>query len=148
MLRNIVSFIFIYIFIISCDYSPIVYSSEECSNCILELSAPNMELNEDGYYHLDFVDGSNQTFTRIDAQVGHEYEYVGWISPIQHCFEWNGTEQCSNIVNGVSYSGSDGIASTILGVHNEHIGHKIKIYCSYFYTGVQYLDSLEVIIDE
>ena len=150
MLRNIVSFIFIYIFIISCDISPIAYEqSVPCTDCILELSFPDLQMESDGYYHLDFIDGSNQTFTRIDAQVGHDYEYVGWTSDTEYCFDWNGTEQCYNVVNSSSYSGSDGIASTIIGVHEEHIGNIVKVYCGYYTDyGTQYLDSLEVIIDE
>ena len=67
----------------------------------------------------------------------------------QYCFDWNGTEQCYNVVNSSSYSGSDGIASTIIGVHEEHIGNIVKVYCGYYTDyGTQYLDSLEVIIDE
>jgi hypothetical protein len=148
MLRNIVSFIFIYIFIISCDDNVVgIYSQSECSNCILELTT-ELEVDENDYYHLNFINGSNQTFKRIDAQVGHDYEYVGWTSDTQYCFEWNGTEQCNNVVNGSSYSGMDGIASTILGVHDVHIGDTIKVYCGYYYMETQYLDSLEVIINE
>ena len=149
MLKNIVSFIFIYIFIISCEDNPMIYTPGECTNCMLELSFPELEIESDGYYHLDFIDGSNQTFARVEAQVGHDYEYVGWTSNTQYCFEWNGIQQCYNIVNGSGYSGLDGIASTIMGVHEEHIGKTVKIYCGYYDDyGVQHLDSLEVIIDE
>ena len=52
MLRNIVSFIFIYIFIISCDNS--ILGTQECSDCVLELSFTDLEIESDGYYHLDF----------------------------------------------------------------------------------------------
>jgi hypothetical protein len=146
MLRNIVSFIFIYIFIISCDNN--VVGSSPCHNCVLELSLRNMEIQSDGYYHINFNEEYIQTFARVDAQVGHDYEFVEWISDTQFCFEWNGTQQCNNVVNGSSYSGMDGIASTILGVHDVHIGDTIKVYCGYYNSGEQYLDSLEVIINE
>ena len=75
MLRNIVSFIFIYIFIISCDNS--ILGTQECSDCVLELSFTDLEIESDGYYHLDFNQDYIQTFTRIDAQVGNDYEFVG-----------------------------------------------------------------------
>ena len=146
MLRNIVSFIFIYIFIIGCNDNMI--GIQECSNCVLELTA-ELEIEDDGYYHLDFNEGYVQTFARINAYVGHDYEYVGWTSNSSHCIEWNGFQQCNDLVNNTSYSGSDGVASTILGVHSEHIGHTIKVYCGYYDDyGTQHLDSLEVIIDE
>ena len=145
MLKNIVSFIFIYIFIIGCNDS--ITGTQECSDCVLELTT-ELEIDENGYYHLNFNNSYVQTFTRIDAQVGHDYEYVGWTSNTQYCFEWNGTIQCNNVVNGSSYSGTDGMASTILGVHDVHIGDTIKVYCGYYYMETQYLDSLEVIISE
>ena len=146
MLRNILSFIFIYIFITSCDNN--VVGSSSCHNCMLELSIRNMEVQQDGYYHIDFNEEYIQTFVRVDAQVGHDYEFVGWTSDTQFCIEWNGTQQCNNVVNGSSYSGTDGVASTILGVHDVHIGDTIKVHCGYYNSGTQYLDSLEVIVDE
>ena len=149
MLRNIVSFIFIYIFIISCEDNPMNYTPGECTNCMLELSFPELEIESDGYYHLDFIDGSNQTFAILEAQVGHDYEYVGWTSNAYYCLEWNGFQQCDDVVNNSSYSGSDGIASTVLGVLDIHTKDTIKVYCGFYDDyGIQHLDSLEVIIDE
>ena len=145
MLRNILSFIFIYIFIVSCDN---VLVNDIFCDCILEMST-ELEMDDNGYYQLYFNEEYIQTFARIDAQVGHDYEHVGWTSDTQYCFEWNGIEQCDNVVNGSSYSGSDGIASTIMGVHEVHIGDTIKVYCGYIDEyGTQYSSSLEVIIDE
>ena len=145
MLKNIISFIFIYIFMVGCEN---VFQSEECLNCTLELSTELM-VDKNGYYHLNWEDGYQQTFTRLDAYVGNDYEFVSWASDTQFCFEWNGTTQCDDVVNGSSYSGSDGIASTIMGIHQVHIGDTIKVYCGYIDEyGTQYSNSLEVIIDE
>ena len=147
MLRNIVSFIFIYIFIISCGNSGSILGTQGCSNCILELST-ELEMDENGYYHLDFNPDYIQTFGRINAQVGHDSEYVEWVSNTSYCLDWNGFQQCNDVVNGASYSGSDGIASTILGVHDVHVGMTVTVYCGYYYMGTQYLDSIKVVIDE
>jgi|TARA_R100000084_G_C4626723_1_gene136162 hypothetical protein len=145
MLKNIISYIFIYILLVGCEN---VFQPEECSNCFLELSS-ELYVDENDYSHLYFNHDYIQTFTRIDAYVGYDYEYVGWTSNTQYCFEWNGTLQCNSVVNGSSYSGSDGIASTMLGVHQEHIGDTIKVYCGYYDDyGKQWLDSLEVIVNE
>ena len=145
MLKNIISYIFIYIIMVGCEN---VFQPEECSNCFLELSS-ELYVDENEYSHLYFNHDYIQTFTRIDAYVGYDYELVGWTSNTQYCFEWNGTQQCNNVVNGSSYSGSDGIASTMLGVHQEHIGDTIKVYCGYYDDyGRQWLDSLEVIVNE
>ena len=147
MLKNIISYIFIYIILVGCENS-IFGTQSQCSNCILELTT-ELEMDSNGNYHLDFNQDYVQTFTRIDADVGHDYEYVGWTSNTQFCFEWNGTQQCNNVINGSSYSGSDGIASTILGVHEEHIGNIVTVYCGYYDNyGEQWLDSIKVVIDE
>ena len=145
MLKNIISYIFIYIILVGCEN---VIQTEECSNCTLELSTELM-VDKNGYHHLQWVNGYNQTFTRIDAFVGSDYEYISWIADTEYCIEWMGTEQCNNLVNGSSYSGEDGIASTILGVHYEHIGDTIIVQCGYYDDyGVQYLNTLEIIVDE
>ena len=145
MLRNIVSFIFIYIFIIGCNNN--IVGTQNCSNCMLELST-ELEIDESGYYHLDFDPDYTQTFTRIYADVGHDYEYVEWMSDTYFCLEWNGFQQCNDVVNGASYSGSDGVASTVLGVHDVHIGMTVTVYCGYYSMGTQYLDSIKVVINE
>ena len=145
MLKNIISYIFIYILLVGCEN---VFQPEECSNCFLELSS-ELYVDENDYSHLYFNHDYIQTFTRIDAYVGYDYEYVGWTSDTQYCFEWNGTQQCNNVINGSSYSGDDGIASNILGVHQEHIGDTIKVFCGYYDNyGNQWLDSLGVIVNE
>ena len=148
-MKNIQKYIFIYtlMFMVGCD-SNIFEPEQECENCFLDLSS-EMYVDDNNYHHLYFDENYVQTFARIDAYVGYDYEYVGWISDTQFCFEWNGTTQCDDIINGSSYSGSDGIASNILGVHQEHIGDTIKVYCGYYDNyGKQWLDSLEVIVNE
>ena len=147
MLKKMIKYIFIYIIsiiFIGCD-NP----NTSCDYCYLELEAPDLWMDENGYYHLDFNPSYVQTFARIDAQVGHDYEYVGWTSNTYYCLGWNGFEQCNDVVNNVSYSGSDGIASTILGVHDVHIGMTVTVYCGYYDNyGTQHLDSIKVVIDE
>ena len=120
-----------------------------CGDCILEMSAPSLEKDSNGYYHLDFLDDYSQTFTTVEDNVGRDYEYVGWTSNTQYCFEHMGTNNCSNVVNGASYSGMDGIAKSVLGVHSVHVGDTVKIYCGYYDGyGTQHVDSIKVVINE
>ena len=172
MLKKIINFIFIYILsltFVGCDLicfpdrdggycgdwtsnQDTFYENydEGCGDyCVLELSIRDTEIQEDGYYHIDYYNGSDWTYAYVDAYVGHGYEYIGWSSNIEHCFEWNGTITCDDAINGSSYSGSDFMATAVLGVTEQNIGDVVKIYCGYYDDwGVQYLDSLEVIIDE
>ena len=121
---------------------------QECSDCFLEMTS-NLEIDENGYHHL-YCDSNNQTFEQLYANIGYgkDYELVGFTSDTEYCFEWNGTVQCSNVVNGSSYTDIDGVATTILGVYQQHVGDTIKVYGGYYdWYGEQYLDSLEVIIN-
>tara|TARA_R100001443_G_scaffold7086_1_gene16264 strand:+ start:151 stop:615 length:465 start_codon:yes stop_codon:yes gene_type:complete len=148
-MKNMQKYILIYtlLFLTGCGDS-FLGPQHECDDCHLDLSS-EMYVDNNNYHHLYFDENYIQTFSRIDAYVGYDYELVGWTSNTQYCFEWNGTQQCNNVVNGSSYSGSDGIASTILGVHQEHIGDTIKVHCGYYDNyGNQWLDSLEVIVNE
>ena len=83
------------------------------------------------------------------AFIGYQDEYIGWTSDTY--FEGCTWDYCEDvpIVNGSSYSGMDGVATTILGIHEQHIGDTIKVYCGYYWDyGSQYLDSLGIIVEE
>ena len=55
----------------------------------------------------------------------------------------------NDVVNPASYSGSDGYATQIMGVHQEHIGDTITVHCGYYDSyNEQYLNSIRIIIDE
>jgi hypothetical protein len=113
------------------------------------MDIPSLDIDSNGYYHLDFNDNTLQTYVRLEAYVGYEYEYVGWGTDtyFEGC-TWN---QCESIpiVNGVSYSDDEGMVYTMLGVYEGNIADTAKVWCGYYDDyGVQHLDSLEVIIDE
>ena len=72
MLKNIIKYIFIYticVITIGCD-NPM--SNQTCDYCYLELDAPNLPMDENGIYHLDYNDNDLQTFTQLKAYVGYE----------------------------------------------------------------------------
>ena len=145
MVRNIILYIFIYVFCISCDDN--VTNSDSCTDCKLELSIDELNMDSNGYYHLYFNEDYIQTFTKIKADVGYEYEYVGWTSDTYFIVEVYGYEEYVNVVNGSSYTNGNGFAYTMLGVYEENIGDTIIVYCGYYDNyGVQHLDSLGVII--
>tara|TARA_R100001082_G_scaffold42727_1_gene22695 strand:+ start:355 stop:810 length:456 start_codon:yes stop_codon:yes gene_type:complete len=151
MIKNIINYIFIYmlsVLCISCDDN-IVGTSEYCTDCVLELTIPDLNLDDNGYYHLDYDNNYIQTFAKLEAYVGIGYAHLGWESDTEHCVQmWNYTD-CNDVVNPASYSGSDGIANQMMGVHQEHIGDTITVHCGYYDNyGVQYLNNVKVIINE
>ena len=149
MMKNIIKYIFIYtigILFVGCD-NPM--SQNSCDYCHLELEAPDLPMDENGIYHLDYDENQIQTFTQLRAYVGYELEYLGWTTNVS--FEGCTWNYCENIpvVNSASYSNDDGYAYQMMGVHQEHIGDTITVNCGYYDDyGIQYLNTIKVIIDE
>ena len=73
---------------------------------------------------------------------------MGWTSNtyFDGC-TWGYCEPVS-IVNSSSYSGTDGLAYTMMGVYESNIGDTAVVYCGYYYMEQQYLDSIRIVIDE
>ena len=152
MMKNIIKYIFIYtigILFVGCDNNPIEPSQDFCDYCYLELEAPNLPMDENGVYHLDFNDNQLQTFTQLRAYVGYEMEYTGWTT--NTFFEGCSWDYCEDIpiVNGSSYTLDDGYAYQMLGVYEENIGDIATIWVGYYDNyGNQWLASIKVMIDE
>jgi len=149
MVEKIIKYIFIYticMITISCKSNPM--SNQTCDYCHLELEAPDLPM-VNGIYHLDYDNGSIQTFTKLRAYVGYEMEYTGWTTntSFEGC-TWNYCEDVP-IVNQVSYSDDEGYAYQMVGVMEENIGQIATIWVGYYdYYGTQWLDSIRIQINE
>ena len=150
MVKNFFLVIFISILIIGCDNQIIapeleeeVIEEDEISY-YLDLES-YLEEDENGYYHMEYLEDWNQTFTTLTAMTGsyNRYQRVAWISNKEI---WMGN-QWINLINSDSYTDENGEAHSVLGVWEEFIGDTIKVYAGYNdeYNN-HYLDSLEVII--
>ena len=152
MLKKMIKYIFIYticVISIGCESNVLGPDNGECSNCYLELEAPNLPIDENGIYHLDYNNGEIQTFTQLRAYVGYEMEYVGWTTNVT--FEGCTWDYCEDIpvVNGSGYSSDDGYAYQMMGVMEENIGQIATIWVGYYDNyGTQWLDSIKVMINE
>ena len=148
-MKNIIKYIFIYtigVFFVGCD-NPTLQNS--CEYCYLNIEAPDLTMNENGVYQLDFNNGETQTFTQLRAYIGYEYEYVGWTTNVS--FEGCTWGYCEDIpvVNGSGYSSADGYAYQMMGVMEENIGQIATIWVGYFDDyGNQWLDSIRIKINE
>ena len=151
MLKNMINHIFIYILLIICIgcESNIVGVTGSCSDCVLEVSVPDLDVDSNGFYHLEFDEYYIQTFVKLEAYVGIGYAHLGWESDTENCVQmWNYMD-CNDVVNPASYSDSDGYAYQMMGVHQEHIGDTITVHCGYYDNyGEQYLNNIKVIVDE
>ena len=140
MMKNILNYIFIYILLVGCE-SPLV-----CEGCYLDIKAPDLTLDDNGYYHMEFLDSYVQTFSTLEAETGitSYNQKVKWISNKEILIAGHWT----NLVNGSSYTDDDGKAYTVLGVWENFIGDTVKVYSGYTDNcNILHVDSLEVVID-
>ena len=140
MVKKIISYIFIYILLVGCE-SPLV-----CEDCYLDISAPDLQMDGNGYYHMNFLDSYIQTFSTLEAKTGiTDYnQKVKWVSNKEILIAGYWT----NLVNGSSYTDSDGKAYTVLGVWDNFIGDTVRVYSGYTDNcNIQHVDSLEVVIE-
>ena len=148
----------LYLFLIGCSESKFILEpvdeienpqSEDLHQVFYFDSNPRLEVDDNGFYHLDFDDESIQTFTQLRAYVGYEYEYVGWTTDT--AFDGCTWDYCEDvpIVNGSSYTTEDGYAYQMMGVYEGNIGDIATIWVGYRDNyGKQWFDSIRIMIDE
>lgn len=144
MVRNIILWIFIYILCVGCETSSVICTD----NCYLDMSTLSLEKDENGYYHMEWLEGYVQTFSTLKAETGLDYQKVQWVSNKEINIEHYGQDNWTNLVNTSSYTNDEGVAYTVLGVWEEFVGDTIKVYSGYLSNcDIQYIDSLEVVVD-
>ena len=146
MVKKLFIYIFIYTLLVGCD-TRITQPGTE-TDYFLEVTAPSLELDENGYYHIEFLDNYLQTFSTLDANTGSEdmYQKVYWDSDSGIYESYTG--DWVSCVNHASYT-SYGVAHTVLSVWEENIGDTVTVYTWYkeTTTGTEFIDSIGVVID-
>ena len=143
MVKKALIYIFIYTLLVGCNTrNPL---GSECeSDCILEVDAPSLQKDENGYYHIEWLEGYNQTFATLEAITNTEgYNKIYWTS--QQGIEYGG--EFVSCVNPASYT-SDGVARQTMAVWEEMVGDTITIYTGFEdWCYNQHIDSIGVIVD-
>ena len=147
MVKNLIIYIFIYTLLVGCDVERII-GVEDCTTFLgydyLEVSAPSLQMDDNGYYHMEWLEGYTQTFSTLDANTGSdEIVKVLWDSDsgIYYSGYWVSS------VNPASYT-DDGVAHTVVAAWEEQIGDTLTVYA--WYRGkcdIEYTDSIKVVID-
>ena len=145
MVKKLFIYIFIYTLLVGCDTQNITGPDEECSSIwFLDISAPSLQIDENGYYHIEWLEGYNQTFSTLDADTGSdEIVKVMWESDsgINHLGYWVSS------VNPASYT-NNGIAHTVLAVWEEQIEDTLIVYAGYNDgCDIEHIDSIKVVVD-
>ena len=145
MLRKLINYIFIYVLLTGCDVeNPLVNEYQECdSDFEMNVIAPDLELDENGYYKIEWLEGYTQTFTTLNAVTNTEgYNNIYWDS-------YNGIMYSGEFVSCVNPSSmtNNGIAKTVMAVWEEMIGDTITVYAGFCdWCQIQHIDSLSVVI--
>ena len=142
MVKKLFIYIFIYTLLVGCD--TLILNNECESECFLDIEAPSLQIDNNGYYHMEWLEGYTQTFSTLDANTGsNEIVKVMWDSDsgINYSGYWVSS------VNPASYT-DNGVAHTVLAAWEEQIGDTLTVYARYQdECGVEYLDSIKVVID-
>ena len=145
MVKKLFIYIFIYTLLVGCDtQNPL--NNEECeSDFTMNVGAPELEMDENGYYHIEWLEGYNQTFATLEAITNTEgYNKIYWTS--QEGIEYGG--EFVSCVNPASYT-SDGTARQTMAVWEEMVGDTIIIYAGFTdWCYTRYVDSIGVIIED
>ena len=142
MIRNLISYIFIYVLLIGCE-SNILAPSECESDFEMELTS-DLVIDENGYYHIEWLEGYNQTFATLEVITNIEgYNRIYWScdSGIEYGDEF------ISCVNGVSYT-SNGIAKQTMAVWEEMVGDTLTIHSGFedwCYT--QHVRFIKIVVD-
>ena len=142
MVKNTILYIFIYVLMIGCESNPL---SNECSsNCYMSVDAPDLEIDNNGYYHMHHSGDYIQTFTTLRAMTGNDgVTKIGWHSDTEVLVEGYWTQT----VNEQSYTNENGIGYTVLSSWEILIGDTINIISGFHdICGTHHTDILKVVI--
>ena len=68
MMGKLISYIFICVLLTGCEHNIVGNEYQECeSDFEMNLMAPDLELDENGYYKMEWLEGYTQTFTTLNA---------------------------------------------------------------------------------
>ena len=146
MVKKSILYIFIYTLLVGCNtQNPL--SSNECeSDFVMNVGAPELEMDENGYYHIEWLEGYNQTFATLEAVTNTEgYNRIYWAS--QNGIEYGG--EFVSCVNPASYTDENtGIARQTMAVWEEMIGDTLTIYAKFEdWCYNEHIDNIRIIVE-
>ena len=127
--------------LIGCEYENPLTS--ECESDFEMDVVSDLVMDENGYYHIEWLEGYNQTFATVTAVTnlqGSNRIYWSCDSGIEYGGEF------VSCVNPASYT-NDGIALQTMAVWEGMIGDTITVYCGFEdWCNYQYIDSTKVVV--
>tara|TARA_Y100000593_G_C4217670_1_gene290087 strand:- start:314 stop:757 length:444 start_codon:yes stop_codon:yes gene_type:complete len=145
MNRKLFLYIFIYTLLVGCNIQNPLNNDECESDFTMNVEAPELEMDENGYYHIEWLQGYNQTFATLEAVTNTEgYNRIYWAS--NDGIEYGG--EFVSCVNSASYT-SDGVARQTMAVWEEMIGDTITIAARFEdWCYNEHIDYIRIIIED
>ena len=143
MVKKLLIYIFIYTLLVGCNtQNPLNNACE--TDCYLNVEAPSLQIDENGYYHMEWLESYNQTFSTLDANTGSDgIVKVMWESDSGI----NYSEYWISSVNPASYT-DNGVAHTVLAAWEEQIGDTLTVYARYWNEcNIECVGLIKVIVD-
>ena len=144
MVKKSILYIFIYTLLVGC-YTQNPMNSECESDFTMNVESPELEMDENGYYHIEWLAGYNQTFATLEAVTNTE----GWNRIYWTCdsgIEYGG--EFVSCVNPASYT-SDGVARQTMAVWEEMIGDTLTIYAGFEdWCYDEHIDNIRIIVED
>ena len=149
MVKKLFIYIFIYTLLVGCDTQNVLTNSECDSEFeYMDVTAPSLEMDGNGYYHIEWLGGYVQTFSTLTVETGLDYREVQWVSNKEINLQYFGQDNWTNLVNTSSYTDDEGVAHTVLGVWEVMITDTITVYAGYYdECDIEHIDSIKVIVD-
>jgi hypothetical protein len=106
-----------------------------------ELNA-GLELDENGYYHLEMEEGVTQVLHKFEVDTNNpNIQMVHWVCDTYYEMDYFGYTELVPIINESSYTYTDGKAYTMFGPHSEQVGDTVMVMVGYTDT-----ETLEVYV--
>ena len=131
MVKKSIIYIFIYTLLVGCDIQNVLtnndLTNDTCeSDCFLEISAPSLQMDENGYYHFTYPMGSNSSYGRVYCET-LPTQRVYWTSPnsfnTYYQKQWFSTPN----IQYSTYTSSDGIGQQLFYLYEQFVGDTLII---------------------
>tara|TARA_Y100000310_G_scaffold170717_1_gene170896 strand:+ start:131 stop:577 length:447 start_codon:yes stop_codon:yes gene_type:complete len=146
MVRKLFTYIFIYTLLTGFS---LVLAGDDCDDYTLKISAPRLEKDWKGYYHMEFLNGSVQTFTTLAATTnapGGNHIYFDSNKSI----EWPaGSGKSWKSINHHSYTRRDGTTNAVFCSWSSMVGRTATVTATFKdKCGNTHTDKIKIVIED
>jgi len=148
MVKKSIIYIFIYTLLVGCNIQNPVYAGE-CDGYRLDISAPSLDKDWKGYYHMEWVDGYVQTFTTLAAETnsgGGNHIYFSSNKGVEYPA---GSDNFIESINHHSYTRNDGTTNAVFCSWNSMIGEVATVTATFKdRCGNTHTDKIKIVIQD